>query len=815
MTRHRLRVIWDSGKPKDEVAAVLPKLAATLGLTRDDLDVEWIESVLPNYRANYLLRFRTLCKAAKFLFNHLPDVYPRFETTDKQAPLRDIDALLTEYEEVLPKTQDVSRLRPILHSYNEKLRADLQSLFHLSPTTSEHLLSLAEEYSLVEDERPDLLTLSQIDLQSHGDVPELRWVLQRENPLCPLPEQVMTDLWLIKTGDDFTDLPIWYTAMEPLEKLLVLQLLDKVHEQADIPNVFRNISSRLRTFPSLANTRRHEFNTFDKDWQLQTSRTALASSMISSRDVKDFPPEVSDFHTYQNLAQVVLQGLQLKLEKQAETLHAGQVLAFDLDVLVQTLISPIWKAGTPDYHLWQVKEKIVAGFVARFQAEHPDGIGFSVPRQDGEIKVTVKPRITLYSTNHPLNLADKIIPTPRDDEACNAVLTRARRFIAEHSGHTKIAALEALATQYDGLLGVDSRISTLIASNKRELFLSSLEQLMFDHMDATIYGSCVSGKDRKALEIIHSDAMQMYYDTYGHWPTYQAADLERSNFVNMFAHLYVTRHHHESSSLNAPGAAGIKTPGMYLPKDICLRIETLLRASPGAEAYPVTPSFLKADDRVASTNEEKDIARNGEAKPKYEAKKLITKVMDYVFDATAPAVLEAKARLLAQSRGSQHNSVYMPPVVENKTLSCCLRLVGDISRAKYWNGKAVTVRNMLATALSIGGMFGSVLSKEPPAGIHKLRSCFGSMVEPPLSLLPTVYSEVAQRSLAKQYREGETDDFYNLVKGLLLLADKPREVAGIKADLTLFYSKIMRCEPPYLDEYAEDEEFHDAIAHHA
>lgn len=113
-----------------------------------------------------------------------------------------------------------------------------------------------------------------------------------------------------------------------------------------------------------------------------------------------------------------------------------------------------------------------------------------------------------------------------------------------------------------------------------------------------INGSCVSGKDRKAIEIIHTDAMLIYKERYENkWPSFCELDpSKRKNFVNIVVSLYLSRHQQELAGQNAPGSEGIKTPDTYFPKDICDEIQRRLG-----------DKILQYDDRLASDNEVKTI----------------------------------------------------------------------------------------------------------------------------------------------------------------------------------------------------------------
>ena len=128
----------------------------------------------------------------------------------------------------------------------------------------------------------------------------------------------------------------------------------------------------------------------------------------------------------------------------------------------------------------------------------------------------------------------------------------------------------------------------------RELWLSSLENLQIIYQDALSHGFCVSGKDRKSIELIHTDAMLLYRNQYGRWPNINDSGIDRDNFVEIVAELYLTRHAHNLAEQNAVGAEGIKTPYDYWPQDIAYAI--CRKAKAGDQT-------LVIDDILASRNE--------------------------------------------------------------------------------------------------------------------------------------------------------------------------------------------------------------------
>lgn len=161
----------------------------------------------------------------------------------------------------------------------------------------------------------------------------------------------------------------------------------------------------------------------------------------------------------------------------------------------------------------------------------------------------------------------------------------------------KTVILAEIVRDYARLLYSPYFTATIRDYHGREMVLSALEGLLAKYMgDTQMYGSCISGKDRKELQLTFALSMQVYHDFYGQWPSYFDAGRDRANFVDIVSDLYITRHGAEHSGQNATGADGIKHPNKYLPADISAAIRD-----------KIGQKSLKNHDRLASNNELKDI----------------------------------------------------------------------------------------------------------------------------------------------------------------------------------------------------------------
>ncbi|GEM_PF-3321223 len=200
-----------------------------------------------------------------------------------------------------------------------------------------------------------------------------------------------------------------------------------------------------------------------------------------------------------------------------------------------------------------------------------------------------------------LNAAIKNL-NPNNDTKIHLTQHQVKSVITSNGGHTADDAsydfplLYALVRQFNY---VAPKMATEIQD--KELYLSSIQQLMAREMGIA-YGSCVSGKDRKGISIIYTDAMAMYFKMYGHIPPPAATGTDenvkrRENFVKLFALTYVTLHQHANAGQNSKGADGLKTPLQYLPRDMIIAVIKLT----------FNKWIHKQCDRLASNNEIKHI----------------------------------------------------------------------------------------------------------------------------------------------------------------------------------------------------------------
>lgn len=354
-------------------------------------------------------------------------------------------------------------------------------------------------------------------------------------------------------------LPHWYWVLSHRQQYFLEHVLKNAQT---IEEAVAFVSSRHRALPLPSNFAAHSLYTINaKNEVILHFDERYRSSHVASRDSLNDPDAVQSRHSDANLAKVM------------EKAKAEQPF------LMQTLISPI--------HAVDYVPTIVSDFLPELP---PDLELYKLARA----AASRSKRGNIWQHNHPYNIAKLYYYTQSNDVDSLALLENAQKFVSKTPG------LQELLDDYKSALESPLGSATFWDYDGRELFLSSLEQLITLTIGGFSYGSCVSGKDRKALELLHTDAMILYKHKYGVWPKFgdPKEKEERICFVNIFVGLYISRHQHEHAGQNAPGSEGIKTPGWYLPKDIADAINKALATDRG----------LEFDDRLATNNEVKNIS---------------------------------------------------------------------------------------------------------------------------------------------------------------------------------------------------------------
>ncbi|KTD12013.1 oxidoreductase [Legionella gratiana] len=374
------------------------------------------------------------------------------------------------------------------------------------------------------------------------------------------------EIW--DTATQISSLPQWYWVLSEHQQFFLEHALKGVEHVEDAVSF---LSSRHRTLPLPANYAAHSLLGLSQNGHIrELSAKRYRSSHIATRDGLKWPKAVQQRHSDSNLDKVM------------EYSKPGRL------ALLQTLISPIH--GTDYVPNW------ITDYLPTLP---PDFDLYHLARSAVERRREIQP---ILQNNHPYNIAKRLYYTQAYDKDSLSLLNEAKKYVSFTPG------LQELLDQYQSVLKSALGTATIFDYAGRELFLSSLEQLIILRLGGHSYGSCVSGKDRKAIELIHTDAMILYKELYGSWPIFdEFPDKEnRIRFVSLVADLYMSRHQHEHAGQNAPGSEGIKTPDWYLPEDIAAEIRKRLDSD----------RALKDDDRAATDNEVKNIFIGGSKKLK-------------------------------------------------------------------------------------------------------------------------------------------------------------------------------------------------------
>lgn len=358
------------------------------------------------------------------------------------------------------------------------------------------------------------------------------------------------------TFDKIPALPQWYWVLSVTQQAFLSCVLKK---SKSIEETVSFLPSRLRQLPALPNFMEYGLYILDnKQFKLLLDK-GLRSSHMSSRVCDE---SVREYHSEVNFARV------------CEFVDEGQLLS------VLTLVSP-------NYGIHCAKETL------------PKQISDKLP-EDYELDINLNKAIEhspfanrTFKTNHCLNILKYWNYTQKNDARCLHILKTAKSYYKTYPG------LEELCKEYEEAL--DSKLGSATVRDYvcRELFLSCLEDLITLKMEARSYGSCVSGKDRMALKIIHKNAMILFKERFGFWPKFDDTEENRRNFVEIVATLYCSYHQHILAGHNAPGAEGIKTTSTYYPEDIC---EAIIKKR--------KDDSLDDDDQLATNNEVKKISDN-------------------------------------------------------------------------------------------------------------------------------------------------------------------------------------------------------------
>lgn len=746
----------------------LKSIAVMQGVSCDNLVIDRQMPLMHvDNKSLYRQRFGSICKGARFFLEHIPTQYLSITSIQKDSLLKYISQLESGFLSALQKDDGCfSVCQETLHNYSRLLVSAFSNCLDTQITKTVQWLSKAEEYALLIEPRDDLMTLSTVT-NSRGTF----YLLQKENQLPPLSQNLLNDyLMVAKSEPPFPD---WYEKLEPIEQRFLRLVLKGAKTPADIENIVVNFSSRLRTLPGAANFRNHSFVLYDASLTRLTGGERCASSMISSRDIQNQPQAIRDFHASQNLKQIIDQCIEDKIidELNDSDVQEGDHKVIKVPVLVQTLVSPsLPEFLQPDYKLVKDKSRAINGFAYNKEEQQ------TVLNQLGQrVSITLKIELEIQSTNHSLNLANRWDFTAPASDSSKTFIEGVNSFIENNPRHESIYDIQLLLAEYSKILGMGSLLhANYYDKNRRELYLSSLEQLIIVRENGIAYGSCVSAKDRKALEFMHTDAMELYHHFYGTWPSYvDVSESERAKFVDIFSHLYLTRHHHRSAALNAPGSEGIKTPSMYLPEDICAAIEgKYLIYQTEAEGNALS----LVDDANASINELRSIVIKSASYLDFSWSRFHTIAQDEL-----NLLIRACPIVSTGASSNLLSSECEPIIVENLQLIKSIVCGNTEILNKFWNNNTFYKADPFR-------LF-SALHMSHPDGVKLIRHYLEDKNDLSSRLIPQLFTMIRPRLKNQGARYPLTSEFYSIIESLCFNNDNLDLMQAANIRLKAFFKK--------------------------
>lgn len=572
------KLIVRCSEKNKENKALIESIQSALGVKDQTVEVKFVTpGETDSYQIIYRNRISALAEGAQFL---LAAIWTNENKELIKIIKSKIERLKNNYLDKIDKISrskdtDMDYYQNALFNFKEELVRNFKESGFVKKNNKmiEHYLGRAEEYALLRQPRPTLITIAD-------------GIFQIEQPQNAFSEKTKTE-FLAAAKDEKANLPEWFKAMDSIERKLFRHAMKDVTSE-NFAEKINAISSKLRSIPGVPNFSLHTLASIGQDGSIEIQRQSLRSSHIGTRDVKN--RKIQKKFAEDNLKQIfdagfAALGLELQDDENGDSIKDLPVLP----ILAQTLVTPsaFWK---PDKLLDKDKKLAINELTKAYQNK-------VVVRQDG-----VRYRLQIISTNHPLNIGRF---SPFDaEEKVSELKDVAEKFLGKS---------EILKKAIDELSNVDKK--GWFFTKEYKFYMAGLENFIVEKIweaagfsMAVKYRSCVSGKDRQGLSEIYSDALQLFFEKTGDILKYNDTPENEKCFAGIYAKLFYTRHQHFNANQNALGANGIKTPAMYLPEAIQVEIK---KFADGKDLF-------KESD-VLATNNEIDKIKVGDAKKLFAA----------------------------------------------------------------------------------------------------------------------------------------------------------------------------------------------------
>lgn len=547
-------------------------------------------------RKHYHARIQAIADGVKFLLDS--KFIPTFKFSDElNSHITALTADCTKHIDKL-QTNDIQLLQTILDQYVSIVTKILATELKQSEDDIKEYLSNAEELVLALETKPSLCTITHLPGTTD------QFIATIDQPLNPFTNSdLIQELKSIKNNDAAT-LPRWFSELSAYQQHIIKFFLTKIDLDRDLGTLINSISSKFRLIPIPSNYGIHTLITHLIEYQNSRATTTVHTSEIrsahtASRDIDDLQVRIKQLHATRNIETEIEEAIKRKITEITENVALQQsgVTRLVIPVLYQTLITPILN---PDASL--ENQRLIAMQELCYKMQQKKYVA-------GNIELV----FDFAVTNHALNYGKYLcltLPGSQSGKEVNRLFGNIADHLYAPTDPKNIRLLSAVREKFNSLLPD----YTTLLSAYRELYLASLEQLSDEAYNGISIGSCVSGKDRKAIEIIHTDAMKTYFDIYGKLPPMYASNAEDekaiSIFSAIFADLFCNLHQQTAADKNAPGSCGIKTPWIYLPKHLIIAINEWYAAREAANSpYEncSTRDMLNESDRLATNNEIKKI----------------------------------------------------------------------------------------------------------------------------------------------------------------------------------------------------------------
>lgn len=569
------KVIIRQNSSKPVTPLMMKKILSRLDVGNiDDINVEIVNYDKEHPRASFEKGIISITSAFIYLCDAL---------AHKKA-LSDLNKIKLFAKSLENKHLDFLQTRTSFNDYQQVMQDHLKDIYYLvfkklsfPSEKALSILNMADEYIVLSQMRPVLITVSPLSCTSAIPI----FAVQIEIPQSGLSKEIRQEFVSAKQNN--SQAPEWYRLMGENEKIIFDYFMSDIKTSDDVDAKIHTIPSRLRSIPGVANFSKHKLMVLDTDGKVECEPLhRYRSSMISSRNLLKVKAGGSvrlDF-AFHNLSMIVKTGIENYLDrfKSVFVLIDGAIdkaaLANFLEntpipILLQTLITPTTLASrfVPDRKLYKDKIKAIEKLLIV-------GVPIEIGHGKNKFQFQYTPaKDAVIETNHPLNIARGFSPTGGILDSTTQPQLKTLILVAEAYQHYNPDAsdeIKAVVQNISSLLqnAPTPGVAILSEKNGRELHLASLQELLITRMQGIAYGSCVSGKDRKGLQTMYVDAMEIYHHLYGRFPECYDEGVNRENFVAVYADLFLTRHQQMNAGQNASRADGIKTPAGYLPEDI-------------------------------------------------------------------------------------------------------------------------------------------------------------------------------------------------------------------------------------------------------